>query len=67
MKKYDNTTIYTMDELVDLLGGDKYNELNRYDEFGLAVCYPDVCGLQIVFREDRFSENALNEVRHATK
>ncbi|MBF1371786.1 MAG: hypothetical protein HXN18_08340, partial [Porphyromonas sp.] len=51
----------------DLLGGDKYNELNRYDEFGLAVCYPDVCGLQIVFREDRFSENALNAVRHATK
>nr|DAY00448.1 MAG TPA: hypothetical protein [Caudoviricetes sp.] len=67
MKKYDNTIIYTMDELVDLLGGDKYNELNRDDEFGLAECYPKVCGLQIVFRADRFTENALNAVRHAIK
>lgn len=67
MKKYDNTIIYTMDELVDLLGGDKYNELNRDDEFGLAECYPKVFGLQIVFRADRFTENALNAVRHAIK
>lgn len=67
MKKYNDTIAYTMDELVDLLGGDLYNELNGKDELGLATCIPELFGYEIVFLQNRFSAKALNALRNALK
>lgn len=67
MKKYNDTIAYTMDELVDLFGGDLYNELNGKDELGLATCIPELFGYEIVFLQNRFSAKALNALRNALK
>lgn len=67
MKKYNDTIAYTMDELVDLFGGDLYNELNGKDELGLATCIPELFGYEIVFLQNRFTPKALNALRNALK
>nr|DAX71384.1 MAG TPA: peptidase [Caudoviricetes sp.] len=67
MKKYNDTIAYTMDELVDLFGGDLYNELNGKDELGLATCIPELFGYEVVFLQNRFSAKALNALRNALK
>ena len=67
MKKYNDTIAYTMDELVDLFGGDLYNELNGSDELGLATCIPELFGYEIVFLQNRFPPIALIALRYAIK
>lgn len=52
---------------MDILGVDKYSELNSNGELGQEeIIYSgDMC--ITIYRESRFSENALKAVRHATK
>jgi len=67
MKKYNDTIAYTMDELVDLFGGDLYNELNGSDELGLATCIPELFGYEIVFLHNRFTPKAKEALHNALK
>lgn len=67
MKKYNDTIAYTMDELVDLFGGDLYNELNGSDELGLATCIPELFGCEIVFLQNRFTPKAKEALHDALK
>lgn len=67
MKKYNGTLVFTMDELVDLLGGTLYNELNGADELGTPDCLPDLCGLEIVFHYNRFTPKAKEAFHDALK
>lgn len=67
MKKYNDTIAYTMDELVDLFGGDLYNELNGSDELGLATCIPELFGYEIVFLQNRFTPKAKEALHNALK
>ena len=67
MKKYNDTIAYTMDELVDLFGGDPYNELNGSDELGLATCIPELFGYELVFLQNRFTPKAKEALHNALK
>ena len=67
MKKYNDTIAYTMDELVDLFGGDLYIELNGNDELGLATCIPELFGYEIVFLQNRFTPKAKEALHNALK
>ena len=67
MKKYNDTIAYTMDELVDLFGGDLYNELNGSDELGLATCIPELFGYEIIFLQNRFTPKAKEALHDALK
>ena len=65
MKRYQDTIAYTWVELVDLLGGQLFNELNRTDEFGIATCDIQLFGEELIYLQDRFSPKALDAIRNA--
>ena len=52
---------------MDILGVDKYSELNSNGEFGQEELIYSGDMYITIYQESRFSENALKEVRHATK
>ena len=58
-KKQVSRVIYTKEDLISILGVDKYNELERNKEFGEADHHPQGSGYMLVFHEDRFSKIAL--------
>ena len=66
-KKKESTVVYSKVGLMDILGVDKYSELNSNGEFGEEeiVYSGDMC--ITIYREARFSEDALKAVLHATK
>lgn len=66
-KKEESRVVYTKDGLMDILGVDKYSELNSNGEFGQEELIYSGDMYITIYRESRFSENALKEVRHATK
>ena len=67
VKKEESRVVYTKDGLMDILGVDKYSELNNNGEFGQEELIYSGDMYITIYRESRFSENALKEVRHATK
>ena len=67
VKKEESRVVYTKDGLMDILGVDKYSELNNNGQFGQEELIYSGDMYITIYRESRFSENALKEVRHATK
>ncbi len=67
VKKEESRVVYSKDGLMDILGVDKYSELNSNGEFGQEELIYSGDMYITIYRESRFSENALKEVRHATK
>ena len=67
VKKEESRVVYIKDGLMDILGVDKYSELNSNGEFGQEELIYSGDMYITIYRESRFSENALKEVRHATK
>ena len=67
VKKQESRVVYSKNGLMDILGVDKYSELNTNGEFGQEeIIYSgDMC--ITIYREARFSENALKAVLLATK
>lgn len=67
VKKKVSTVVYSKEGLISILGGDKYNELNSSNEFGMEESFLSGDMLITIFREAQFTETALNAVYHATK
>jgi len=67
VKKQESRVVYSKNGLMDILGVDKYSELNSNGEFGQEelIYSGDMC--IAIYREARFSENALKAVLLATK
>jgi len=65
MKRNQDTIAYTWSELISLLGGQLFNELNRTDELGIATCDIQLFGEELIYLQDRFSPKALDAIRNA--